>query len=178
MSTNTIDNIAVFWSFLMILSLLLGFLDFIFVRNYKVARDSYKRRFLILGIVLIIQAPLTFKFGFHLFDTIESRSRLEIIKILNSSSCQAVLNDIKLDKDKSTEIIEELSKIKKAEPHHSHPTNVQHRITILCGQEKTLLILIQDSKIHNEYWVFWNKYNSTKSNELGRIISDKLKKDS
>ncbi|MDG1476317.1 MAG: hypothetical protein P8Q14_04165 [Vicingaceae bacterium] len=174
MSTNTIDNIATFWIIWMILSLLLGFLGFIFFRNYKVANGSYKKRFLILGIILIIQAPLSFKFGFHLFETIETNAREELIEFLNNSSCRIILNDKELNQVKSKNLINDISKIKKSEPHHSDTEDALQKVTIFCGQEKLTLTLRQDNQIHNEYWVFWDKYRSTKSNELGRILTDNI----
>lgn len=65
----------------------------------------------------------------------------------------------------------ELTKIEHIDGHHSSPRS-SIKISMTNGNVRSKIKVCRDSKKKNEYWIFWNKYRYSKTNEIGRIISD------
>ncbi|KAB1068526.1 hypothetical protein F6U93_06240 [Tamlana haliotis] len=173
MNIETLDYFASIWKYWMIASFLLGILGFIFAKNYRVANGHYKQKFLVLGIILIIQAPVTFFIGTNSVENIQNNARIELLKNINNN-CVIRINGKELNNEQSQLIINEITKIKKPDPHHSNSTKFM-KISVVCGNEIYDLTFEQDSQYENEFWIFLDKYNFTRSNEIGRINSELIK---
>ena len=158
----------------MVISLLLAFIGFGFLAYYKKGNPTNWKKTLLTGIILILQSLLTFLIGFKSADIVKNQARAELIRILKESTCVVYFNGRKLDEEKSNEIIGELIQTRYIQPHHSDTTK-NYKIVVQCENEDIELTLEQDKEIPTEYWVFWNKYKTTKSNELGRIRTEKIK---
>lgn len=57
--------------------------------------------------------------------------------------------------------------------HHSHPTKALH--VRLTGANGTLdVVLSRDSGDRHEYWLLYPRYSMTASNDVGRVITNRL----
>jgi hypothetical protein len=110
---------------------------------------------------------------FVISDVLILQARGQVNSFLGHLDDQAIVrvNDTVIENPE--EIVSELKTMAPLEPHHSHH---EGRIAVMIenGDSKLDLELGRDSQNPNEYWVFYAKYLSTESNEVGRIISDKF----
>ena len=72
------------------------------------------------------------------------------------------------------QILNELKSIRIVMSHHSRTVrNIQ--LDIYSEIDTVKLTLRKDSDIETEYWVFWDKFYSTKNTDFGRIKTNILK---
>jgi hypothetical protein len=70
----------------------------------------------------------------------------------------------------STQALAALESMRQVVGHHSHPTN-EILVELWSGRDKLPLVLGRDSDFPREYWVFFPRYRSSHSNEIGRITT-------
>ncbi len=58
--------------------------------------------------------------------------------------------------------------------HHSHPTN-NYQLTVNTVKGALQLDLQKDSVNSNEYWVYYPKFFTTQTNDIGRICTDAIR---
>jgi hypothetical protein len=155
-----------------------GMLIFIFIfgrfrsKSYsaKKNRKNPPAGLLYMGI-LFSAAPVML--AFVISDVLIVKARGQVIDFLNDLDDRAVvrINDAPIEDPEG--IVVELRKIAALKPHHSHS---EGRIAVVLenGVSKLELELGRDSEIPNEYWVYYPKYLTTESNEVGRIISHRF----
>lgn len=70
----------------------------------------------------------------------------------------------------SMQALAALESMRQVEGHHSHPMN-KILVELRSGSDKLLLVLGRDSDFPQEYWIFYPRYRSSNSNEIGRITT-------
>jgi hypothetical protein len=75
----------------------------------------------------------------------------------------------------SAPIIKELLDLKHLAPHHSSPGD-SIILKIIQNGKASLIKIRRDTRIENEYWVYYPlDYETTRNNEIGNLKSDRLK---
>jgi hypothetical protein len=107
-----------------------------------------------------------------LFDAIVKSVALEEIHAKLSSSVESVAVDGR-SFERPEELIAALRTMRNSPAHHSSPCR-SYLIDLKTAQGPLTLCLSRDSQNTNEYWVFYPGFNSTQSNEIGRVFTDLL----
>jgi hypothetical protein len=172
--THILDSIASFWFYIMFVSFLLGIIGFgiLFSLQQRVLINFRKN--LKLGGFLLGQVFLIFLIGLGIVSLIEIRAKNELQIILDTQNIKIIIDGKVLENGSRKEIIEILSTVERVSAHHSHPTK-EIIIELEYIDQFSKIYLNKDSEIENEYWVFWDKYELTQNNEIGRITSSKIK---
>jgi hypothetical protein len=172
--TEILDKFVSIWYYWMFISFGLAIIGFIilFIRKYSKIENSNK--YLKIGIILISQAFLTWIIGFGTLWTIQYQARQELKEFLSQPDLIVTINNELIDKKYSMKIINEIKTISNIEAHHSSPTELI-KIKIDSGLKTINLDFKQDSENKNEYWIFWDKYKVTRTNEIGRIRTEIFK---
>lgn len=172
--TEILDSFLSVFYYWMFPSFGLGIIGFGFLFYVKLAKPTKRKKPLITGIILLGQTILTWIIAFGSLFLVQDMARNELKDILSKSDLSIKINGELIENEYSTLIISELQSIADISAHHSHPTEIT-KIQIISNNETSILSLEKDSEIRTEYWIYWDKYKTTKSNEIGRIRTDKLK---
>jgi len=159
----------------MFLSFAFGLIGFGCLFIWQYGNPDNPKKYLKRGGVLFGQVFLTWIIGFGVLWLIQSRAKDELRSIIANEQVNLSIDGEHLDNRKKVEITQILKTLKSISAHHSHPTK-EIIIELEYNNQKSKIYLNKDSERENEYWVFWDKYRITESNEIGRITSKKLKK--
>ena len=172
--TGILDSFASCWYYFMFVSLGLGFVGIGLLMMWQYGNSNNPKRLLKIGGTLIGQLILTWIIGFGSLGIVQNNARKEFKNILNQENLTLNINGTELKHGDKLEMIQILKSINKVPAHHSHPTS-EIIIEIEHNGNKSNLYLNKDSERQNEYWVYWDKYQLSSSNEIGRITNEKLK---
>jgi len=75
--------------------------------------------------------------------------------------------------DKADDLIAALRNMHDTMAHHSHPTT-GYRLSLKTSRGPLVLRVRRDSQEPHEYWVFYEDFYSTTSNDVGHIFTDAL----
>jgi hypothetical protein len=120
----------------------------------------------VVAVVVCFVVPI--QLMFMAGGAIQKAVRTEVNNCLNNLSSDSAVT-INTEPAKNSEaVIRELATLSAIMAHHSHPTD---RISVIItdGDTSLVLELARDSEIPDEYWVFYPGYQSSASNEIGRI---------
>lgn len=118
---------------------------------------------------------MTFVIGFFSIWLVQYQARHEVVDFMTNSDVRVEMNDTVLSKVESDELISELKKVDSFEAHHSSPMK-EFKFKLFADGKQITLYVNRDSQFENEYWIFWYKYKTTQSMEVGRIKTDVIKK--
>ena len=172
--TGILDSFLSVFYYWMFPSFGIGIIGFGFLFYVRWAKPAKRKKPLITGSILLGQTVLTWIISFGSLFLVQDMARNELKEILSHTDLSIKINGELIDKEYSTLIISELQLISDITAHHTHPTE-KREIQITSNNETSRLSLERDSEIKTEYWIYWDKYKTTKSNEVGRIRTDKLK---
>lgn len=166
---SILDLLTTFWmNWIMLPSFILGIIGLLFyvysIQNKKINR----KRFNIIGIYLIILFVFNWLIGFSLSLTFETLVKKELISFLNQPNIEIKINGKKLVPEYSTRVVSELKEIKSLPGHHSSPKD-EIELKIISDKDSMTLTIKQDSEKEYEFWVFSDKYNHTKENDIGKL---------
>lgn len=172
--TEILDKLVSIWYYWMFVSFGIAFIGVIIliilsIRNYS--KVEKRNKYLKIGAILFSQAILTWIIGFGTLWTIQSQARQELKEFLSQPDLIVSINGELIDKKTSITILNEIKTIGNIEAHHSSPTE-EIKIKIESELETFNLSLKRDSDCKNEFWIFWDKYHATKTNEVGRIRTE------
>ena len=104
--------------------------------------------------------------------SVTSRSRREVLEFISNAQALKVYVNSE-PAPNAEEIVAALKTLQPVAAHHSHPTK---RIKIELHSDNGVVRIEcgRDSANAEEYWVFYPKYDSTSSNEIGRITTSAL----
>ena len=152
----------------MLFSFLIALVGFCFLIYSKYEIGTKKKKARIIGIILFVQVFLFFWVNFKLMNTMQNKARKEFVTFLDYPDLKVKINDVEIKENSLEQTISSLRNIRYVHGHHSHPE--EEIEIIISSKEKNIKIkAAQDSEIKTEYWIFWDKYESTKLNEIGRI---------
>lgn len=103
-------------------------------------------------------------------DTSQRIARDEILDMLDALKGDYYISINGRATEAPDEIVAALKKVDWLAAHHSSPT--KRIIVEISDGSHIVLELARDSNNPREYWVFYPKYYVTKSNEIGRIVTD------
>jgi hypothetical protein len=150
---------------------------FIFLDVIKKKIVFFRKKIIRIGlIILIIQF---FIYGFILFagyTIFKINARNELKTFLTNKELIVVVNRKELNSVYSNILIVELKSIGYKSAHHSRPIN-EFSVDISDSKETIELIIGQDSKNKNEYWIFMKKYNSIEIGRINTRVFEVLKKE-
>jgi hypothetical protein len=95
------------------------------------------------------------------------RGRSEVREFLNGAN-QVAINGKLISDPRST--LEALRSLGELPAHHSHDTKII-RVIVRGKTGQIILNLGRDSDNPREYWVFYPRYRTTTSNDIGHIIT-------
>ena len=173
--TETLDSFLSIWHYWMFPSFGIGIIGFFILFNVRWGKPRNIKKSIRVGAILLGQTFLTWFIASGLLWTIQLQARKELKEFLCKNDFVLKIDGKEIDSENSKVIITELRTIDNIAAHHSHPTN-KTDVQIISDNETINLSLEKDSDIDSEYWVFWDKYNSTTLIEIGRIRTEKLKK--
>ena len=164
-----------YWKNLSILLLFVGIFILLYVhfKELTTAKKQVKK-----GLILVGQFFATIILWLSLHFVFESIVRDELKTFLSQTNLTIKLNNVQVEPNETNEIIKAFENMKWVRNHHSHPLK-EIKMEISNGEETIELSIAQDTEIENEYWIFWNKYKTTRwatFNEIGRINSDILRR--
>jgi hypothetical protein len=169
------DTLHTFWKYLLIPSFIVGIIGFIMIIRARYDDTENKTRTKIIGRWLFAQMFCIALTTLVISETIEFFTRHKLRNFLDNTNILVKVNGVSLDSIESIIVIEDLKTISRKLAHHSSPKGEIY-IKLIHGKETVDLRIGQDSEINTEYWVFWDNYNCTKENEVGRINTENLKK--
>lgn len=171
-----LDNFATIWKFWMFVSFVLGLVGMVFLFIYKFNTTKNQRKTLKHGIILLSQLFLTWFIGFGSLWIIQNEARHEFLEFLDQPDLKIEINGKPLNPESSELVLDILKSTRDIDAHHSHSSEEQQLKLSIRSSHDTIDILIeQDSEIETEYWIYWDKYHNTTSEEIGRIRTTKLK---
>lgn len=150
-------GIAAFWQFSTIR----------FSKNPAPKSKSTSRKFTIaIGIFLSIIAG-----EFASVSIIKSGAIDEIRSMLSEQVVSVSINGIQVGNPAI--LVSALKNMCNTPAHHSHPMN-NYQLTVTTAKGALQLDLQRDSSNPNEYWVYYPKFFTTQTNEVGRICTDAI----
>lgn len=173
--TSIIDSFASYWYYFMFVSFGLGMIGLGFLFNWQYGNPENPTKQLKIGGILIGQLLLTWIIGFGSFSLVETRAKNELINILTNEHVNLTIIGKQLTQKDELELLNILKTIKHIPAHHSHPTE-ELIIQLKFDNHMSNIYLNMDSERKDEYWVYWDKYTVSNSNEIGRIKNGTLKK--
>jgi hypothetical protein len=170
--TGFLDTFASIWQDWMPISLGIGFVGLGFILFVRLAEPKSSKP-LMIGIVLFGQVFITWFIGFGSMWIIQIQARQELKDFIEQPGLIVKVNEQILEPNNANEIFEILRTLKSIPAHHSNPTK-KISIEILSDKDTVTLSARQDSQIVVEYWIFWDKYRLTRSNDVGHVITDQF----
>lgn len=172
--TEFIDTILVGIEYWVIISFFLGLIGIILLaynpsKNHTDRIKNYNLKIKVAGIILIIQLVISAFLVFRLSAFVVDNAGIEVKEFLSQENLTIRIGNNKLDAYDSDKVILELRRMCHLPAHHSHPTDNEIKIQIVSGDKTMILKLYKDSKIPEEYWIFWDNYRTTTKSEIGRI---------
>ena len=154
---SILDLLTTFWmNWIMLPSFILGIIGLLF---YVYSIQNKK---------LIILFVFNWLIGFSLSLTFETLVKKELISFLNQPNIEIKINGEKLVPEYSTRVVSELKEIKSLPGHHSSPKD-EIELKIISDKDSMTLTIKQGSEKEYEFWVFSDKYNHTKENDIGKL---------
>ena len=143
-------------------------LDFVFVISIITAVIACP--FLLLqwprGTAVFVVAVI---FGLLIGSTSTLIGRLEVLHYLDGVSAKDRISVNGRQVQNSEEIINTLKNLAELPAHHSSPTK---RIAVDISDHSHLVLWLgRDSNNPREYWIFYPRHFTTRSNEIGRVIT-------
>ena len=168
-----IDIIIVVLGFAPLVAMAIGaIILFVYLIRLNSEKDEpvqfYKRAGIFTICLFIIPIFLCLLIS-SIFEGVVRKNIIDTIEIF-SSDASVLINGMEVEND--TQIIKELAKTTPMLGHHSHSSDDRILIEVKDSKQGVVLVLGRDSSVKNEYWVFYPGYNSTYSNEIGRITTD------
>lgn len=171
-----LDTLLSFLQYLLLPSFIIAIIGFILLFAVNYGNANTKKRTIIFG-SLFAQVFLFALIFIGLRALLEVRIRSEIKEFLSQNNLKVKVNNNLLEGNQTAEIITDFKKVKWMMGHHSSPDKENKFIIELVSDKEIIkLVLMRDTQIDTEYWVFWDKYQMTEDSELGRIKTNKLKK--
>lgn len=127
-----------------------------------------------IGLIMCGQILLVFAVMWVTSSIFNSQVRQELRGILKNDVGRVKLNDQSVDGIKSNSVIKALSNIKSAKHNNTRPSD-RIKIELTSNGKAEVIYLDKDSGIDNEYWVYWEKYETSTLNDIGRITTDIFK---
>lgn len=169
------DSFLQFINSWMFISFGLGFFGMIFlVAVLRTKKENSGRTPVLIGVSLVGQCFLTFIITFTTLGNLKADVRREVLAFLKRPNLKVIIDGNRIDDSLRFGLLTDLKTLKSTAAHHSH-TTTKFTVLLIDTSDTLSLNLEKDSDIGNEYWVFLNKYETTKTNEIGRITTDRLK---
>ncbi|MES2617715.1 MAG: hypothetical protein V4613_07550 [Bacteroidota bacterium] len=172
---NTLDSIIGKGNYILYPSFFVGIIGSLVLAALKYSKPSEDKKLKLIGFILFGQAIFIYIIMEIISSMFNNRARNEIKAFVSQQNISITINDTLLDTTAIKTIGSNIKGIKRIKYNHSSPRK-KFTINIISRNDVISLFAFQDSYDSSSYWIFWDKYNTSKENEIGSIFSTTLYK--
>jgi hypothetical protein len=165
---ETLDIFVTIWFYWLLPSLILGAIGITIISVKFVFRVESLNKYLKIGAILILQMFLSWIIGFGTLSYTKNQIRQELTEFINMPDITITVDNSAINDDFSAEILNGLRHLNQTDGNNDY-TFKSDKVKLVLKSKSEEITLSLVRKTQTEYVIYWNKYEITTLNEIGRI---------